>query len=102
MVFEPNAMPGLANRLVGKRVQAAAVNFPAAAIFFRNAEVTGIPVRPDFFKLPPTTGEAPHLLVFGGSQGARLFNNSLPSIACALMEAVPGTYHFAPGRDTPC
>ena len=31
MVFEPNAMPGLSNRLVGKRVQAAAVNFPAAA-----------------------------------------------------------------------
>ena len=25
MLFEPNAMPGLANRLVGKRVQAAAV-----------------------------------------------------------------------------
>jgi UDP-N-acetylglucosamine--N-acetylmuramyl-(pentapeptide) pyrophosphoryl-undecaprenol N-acetylglucosamine transferase len=90
MVFEPNAMPGLANRLVGKLVRAAAVNFPAAAIFFRNAEVTGIPVRPDFFKLPPTTGEAPHLLVFGGSQGARLFNNTLPSIARALLEAVPG------------
>jgi UDP-N-acetylglucosamine--N-acetylmuramyl-(pentapeptide) pyrophosphoryl-undecaprenol N-acetylglucosamine transferase len=90
MVFEPNAMPGLANRLVGKRVRAAAVNFPAAAIFFRNAEVTGIPVRPDFFKLPPTTGEAPHLLVFGGSQGAWLFNNTLPSIARALLEAVPG------------
>jgi len=89
MVFEPNAMPGLANRLVGKRVQAAAVNFPAAAIFFHNAEVTGIPVRPDFFKLPPTTGEAPHLLVFGGSQGARLFNSTLPSIARALLEAVP-------------
>ena len=31
MAFEPNAMPGLANRLVGKWVQAAAVNFPAAA-----------------------------------------------------------------------
>jgi len=28
MAFEPNAMPGLANRLVGKRVQAAAVTFP--------------------------------------------------------------------------
>lgn len=90
MVFEPNAMPGLANRLVGKRVQAAAVNFPAAAIFFRNAEVTGIPVRPEFFRLPPATGGAPHLLVFGGSQGARLFNNTLPSIAPALLEAVPG------------
>jgi UDP-N-acetylglucosamine--N-acetylmuramyl-(pentapeptide) pyrophosphoryl-undecaprenol N-acetylglucosamine transferase len=90
MVFEPNAMPGLANRRVGKRVQAAAVNFPSAAIFFRNAEVTGIPVRPDFFKLPPATGEAPHLLVFGGSQGARLFNNTLPSIAPDLFASVPG------------
>jgi UDP-N-acetylglucosamine--N-acetylmuramyl-(pentapeptide) pyrophosphoryl-undecaprenol N-acetylglucosamine transferase len=90
MAFEPNAMPGLANRLVGKHVQAAAVNFPAAAIFFRNAEVTGIPVRPEFFKLPPATGEAPHLLVFGGSQGARLFNNTLPAIATSLLAAVPG------------
>lgn len=90
MAFEPNAMPGLANRLVGKRVQAAAVNFPAAATYFRNAEVTGIPVRPEFFKLPPATGEAPHLLVFGGSQGARLFNAMLPSIAPALFNAVPG------------
>ncbi len=90
MAFEPNAMPGLANRLVGKRVQAAAVNFPAAAVFFRNAEVTGIPVRPDFFKLPPNRGEAPHLLVFGGSQGARIFNNALPGIAGALLNAVPG------------
>jgi len=45
----------LANRLVGKRVQAAAVNFPSATRWFRNAEVTGIPVRPEFFTLaaPP-------------------------------------------------
>jgi UDP-N-acetylglucosamine--N-acetylmuramyl-(pentapeptide) pyrophosphoryl-undecaprenol N-acetylglucosamine transferase len=90
MAFEPNAMPGLANRLVGKRVQAAAVNFPAAAAYFRNAEVTGIPVRPEFFKLPPPTGSSPHLLVFGGSQGARLFNMKLPTIARALFDAVPG------------
>lgn len=90
MAFEPNAMPGLANRLVGKRVQAAAVNFPSAALYFNNAEVTGIPVRPDFFKLPPETAETPHLLVFGGSQGARIFNNTLPAIAQALIAAVPG------------
>jgi UDP-N-acetylglucosamine--N-acetylmuramyl-(pentapeptide) pyrophosphoryl-undecaprenol N-acetylglucosamine transferase len=89
MAFEPNAMPGLANRLVGKHVQAAAVNFPAAAIFFHNAEVTGIPVRPEFFSLPPATREAPHLLIFGGSQGARLFNTTLPTIAPALLAAVP-------------
>ena len=57
MAFEPNAMPGLANRLVGKRVQAAAVNFPAAAKWFRNAEVTGVPVRPEFFSLQPPSGD---------------------------------------------
>ena len=51
MAFEPNAMPGLANRLVGKRVQAAAVNFPAACAWFNNCEVTGIPVRPRFFTI---------------------------------------------------
>ncbi len=59
MAFEPNAMPGLANRLVGKRVQAAAVNFASASAWFRNAEVTGIPVRPEFFSLePPATRPA--------------------------------------------
>ncbi len=90
MAFEPNAMPGLANRLVGKHVQAAAVNFPAARAYFRNAEVTGIPVRPEFFKLPPADNAAPNLLVFGGSQGARIFNTTLPSIASSLLKAVPG------------
>jgi len=64
MAFEPNAMPGLANRLVGKRVQAAAVNFPSAARWFKNCEVTGIPVRPEFFDLEPPSDGPPHLLVF--------------------------------------
>ena len=90
MIFEPNAMPGLANRLVGKKVQAAAVNFPAAAAWFSNSEVTGIPVRPMFFTIEPPTGEAPHLLVFGGSLGARIFNIHLPAILPALLDAVPG------------
>jgi UDP-N-acetylglucosamine--N-acetylmuramyl-(pentapeptide) pyrophosphoryl-undecaprenol N-acetylglucosamine transferase len=90
MAFEPNAMPGLANRLVGKRVQAAAVNFPAAAKWFRNCEVTGIPVRPEFFALEPPLGAAPHLLIFGGSQGARILNTHLPNVIPALFDAVPG------------
>ena len=91
MVFEPNAMPGLTNRLVGKRVQAAAVNFPSAEEWFNNCEVTGIPVRPAFFNLDPPPGtDRPHLLVFGGSQGARLFNTRMPRIICHLLEIVPG------------
>jgi len=97
MIYEPNAMPGLANRLVGKRVQCAAINFPAAASWFRNAEVTGVPVRPEFFSLPappapqPTVSTAaPHLLIFGGSLGARIFNTQVPKLMPALLSAVPG------------
>jgi UDP-N-acetylglucosamine--N-acetylmuramyl-(pentapeptide) pyrophosphoryl-undecaprenol N-acetylglucosamine transferase len=90
MILEPNAMPGLANRLVGKRVQAAALNFASAAPWFRHAEETGIPVRPEFFRLPPLSPGPPRLLVFGGSQGARLFNQHLPRIMAALLDAVPG------------
>ena len=90
MAFEPNAMPGLANRLVGMKVQAAAVNFPSAVSYFHEAEVTGIPVRPEFFHLGPPPATAPHLLVFGGSQGARIFNIHLPKIIGPLLEAVPG------------
>ena len=91
LAFEPNAAPGLANRLVGKRVSAAAVSFAPACEYFRNAKVTGIPVRKEFFTLRPrAAGGTPHLLVFGGSQGALIFNTMMPRIAAALLEAVPG------------
>jgi UDP-N-acetylglucosamine--N-acetylmuramyl-(pentapeptide) pyrophosphoryl-undecaprenol N-acetylglucosamine transferase len=91
LAFEPNAFPGLANRLVGKRVNAAAVNFAAAAKYFRNPQITGIPVRDEFFRLAPRPAAAPpRLLVFGGSQGARVLNTLLPQIASSLLAAVPG------------
>jgi UDP-N-acetylglucosamine--N-acetylmuramyl-(pentapeptide) pyrophosphoryl-undecaprenol N-acetylglucosamine transferase len=91
MAFEPNAVPGMANRIVGRWVRAAAVNFPPAAKWFRKAEVTGIPVRPAFFSIsPPKPDSRPHLLIFGGSQGARIFNNLMPALAPALLKAIPG------------
>ena len=91
VAFEPNAVPGLANRLVGRRVQAAAVNFPDTARYFHNANVTGIPVRSEFFTLPPRPpGAPPQLLVFGGSQGARVLNRTMPRIAASLLDSVPG------------
>ncbi|MBT9330346.1 undecaprenyldiphospho-muramoylpentapeptide beta-N-acetylglucosaminyltransferase [Acidipila sp. 4G-K13] len=91
LAFEPNAAPGLANRLVGRWVTGAAVNFAPAARYFRHAQVTGIPVRSEFFRLTPRlAAEPPHLLVFGGSQGARVLNTILPKIAAPLLDAVPG------------
>jgi len=91
LAFEPNAVPGLANRLIGRRISAAAVNFAPTLSYFRNAELTGIPVRAEFFALPPRPPEsAPRLLVMGGSQGARALNQKMPEIARELLDAVPG------------
>lgn len=90
LAFEPNAVPGLANRLVGRMVSAAAVNFDETRRFFRNAKVTGTPVRPEFFAITPKPlGTRKRLLVFGASQGARVFNELLPRIMQRLLAALP-------------
>ncbi len=90
LAFEPNAVPGMTNRLVGRFVSAAAVNFPPAMRWFRNAQVTGIPVRPEFFSMPPMDAQQPlHLLIFGGSQGARILNTLLPPLSPTLLRTFP-------------
>lgn len=90
MAYEPNAAPGLANRLIGKHVDAAAVNFEQTRRFFRNAEVTGVPVREAFFSLPERVSDgSQHLLVFGGSLGARALNQAMPRVVGRLLAAMP-------------
>jgi len=90
LAFEPNAVPGLANRLVGRLVSAAAVNFEETRSYFRRAQVTGTPVRPEFFAIgKKTAGERKRLLVFGASQGARVFNELLPKIMERLLQTFP-------------
>jgi UDP-N-acetylglucosamine--N-acetylmuramyl-(pentapeptide) pyrophosphoryl-undecaprenol N-acetylglucosamine transferase len=91
LAYEPNAVPGFTNRKLGKRVSAAAVNFAKTAKFFRNAEVTGVPVRAEMFALPiKPAGSAPRLLVTAGSNGAQVFNETMPAIALSLLNAIPG------------
>src|SRR5437868_5813613 len=78
LAFELNLVPGRANRVVARRVNAAAVHFEETAKYFNNAKVTGVPVRPEFFLIPPRPGDAPaSLLVFGGSQGAAAINSAI-------------------------
>jgi UDP-N-acetylglucosamine--N-acetylmuramyl-(pentapeptide) pyrophosphoryl-undecaprenol N-acetylglucosamine transferase len=101
LAYEPNATPGLANRMIGRYVSAAAVSFPECASCFRNAEVTGVPVREEIFSVPERPeGAAPRLLIFAGSQGARVFNEMMPRIVRGLLETVPGLtiVHQSGGR----
>jgi UDP-N-acetylglucosamine--N-acetylmuramyl-(pentapeptide) pyrophosphoryl-undecaprenol N-acetylglucosamine transferase len=91
LVYEPNALPGMTNRWVGKRVSAAAVSFAQTTRYFRNAQVTGVPVRPEIFALPlRPAGAPPRLLVTAGSNGALVFNETMPKIVAQLLDEVPG------------
>jgi UDP-N-acetylglucosamine--N-acetylmuramyl-(pentapeptide) pyrophosphoryl-undecaprenol N-acetylglucosamine transferase len=95
VVHEQNAIPGRANRLLAPRVTRYAVAF-AKAQRPRGARpyLTGMPVRPAVLALRdsaayvPPEGEAPfHLLVTGGSQGARVFSTLIPEAVGLLAHA---------------
>jgi UDP-N-acetylglucosamine--N-acetylmuramyl-(pentapeptide) pyrophosphoryl-undecaprenol N-acetylglucosamine transferase len=94
LAFEPNLVPGFANRVVGGRVSAAAVHFEETKRFFRNAQVVGVPVRAEFFqsagKGPAPNPAGPTLLVFGGSQGAHAINQAVTGAAPEVLRQIPG------------
>jgi len=92
LAFEPNFVPGFANRVVARFVSAAAIHFEDTGRFFRNAVLTGVPVRPAFFQIPkkPYSPDSPALLVFGGSQGARAINQAMIRALPELMKRMPG------------
>ena len=90
LAFEPNVVPGFANRMVAKFVSAAAVHFEETAKYFRRAEVTGVPVRQAFFDIAPKRDGAPTVLVFGGSQGAHAINEAMIRCLPELRRQAPG------------
>jgi UDP-N-acetylglucosamine--N-acetylmuramyl-(pentapeptide) pyrophosphoryl-undecaprenol N-acetylglucosamine transferase len=59
LAFEPNRVPGLANRIVGSMVSAAAVQFEQTCRHFTNCHVTGVPVRRAFFEAGSCVAQAP-------------------------------------------
>jgi len=88
IVIEPNAYPGMANRLLARWVDGAAIAFEeAAGQFGGKARVTGIPIRREFFSVTGTIADngALRLLVFGGSQGSRPINN----LMCEAIKWLP-------------
>lgn len=80
MIHEQNAFPGLANRVAARFVTAVAVAFPDALPRLKRPDgaVTGNPVREEFFRVAPQTERpARRLLVFGGSQGSHILNETV-------------------------
>ncbi|MGA7292831.1 MAG: undecaprenyldiphospho-muramoylpentapeptide beta-N-acetylglucosaminyltransferase, partial [Terriglobales bacterium] len=96
LAFEPNVVPGFANRMISRWVSAAAVHFEETCRYFPHCKVTGVPVRSAFFTIPPSspglTGGSPTLLVFGGSQGARAINQAMIESLKGLRARIPGIH----------
>jgi UDP-N-acetylglucosamine--N-acetylmuramyl-(pentapeptide) pyrophosphoryl-undecaprenol N-acetylglucosamine transferase len=90
VVMEPNAIPGMVNRWMGKFAYKAMLSFPQAAPYFpaRAVEISGLPVRNEFFQIEPRP-ESPRLsvLITGGSQGSQTLNRAARQLWPLLAES---------------
>ena len=90
VILEPNAYPGMANKAVAPLVRRIFLAFESTMQYFdrRKTRVVGTPVRQAFLEgFAEEAGSLAertvrHLLIFGGSQGAKAINS-------AVIEALP-------------
>lgn len=103
ILHEQNAILGRANKMLAKRVTAIATSFGEVALIdgalAAKATFTGNPVRAKVIAAAATPypaisiGGRFALLVFGGSQGARFFSDSVPPALAALAADVRSRLH---------
>ncbi|HEI8866856.1 undecaprenyldiphospho-muramoylpentapeptide beta-N-acetylglucosaminyltransferase [Serratia sp. AKBS12] len=91
VLHEQNGIAGLTNRWLARLAKTVLQAFPGA---FPNAAVVGNPVRTDVLALPLPAErlagrEGPiRVLVIGGSQGARVLNQTVPEVAARLDDRI--------------
>jgi UDP-N-acetylglucosamine--N-acetylmuramyl-(pentapeptide) pyrophosphoryl-undecaprenol N-acetylglucosamine transferase len=92
VILEPNAHPGLANKAVGPFVQRVFLAFASATGSFNASKVrvVGTPIRREFLTQSVSSAAAKpadrrHVLVFGGSQGAKAINSAAIEGLTALL-----------------
>ncbi|GAA0547021.1 UDP-N-acetylglucosamine--N-acetylmuramyl-(pentapeptide) pyrophosphoryl-undecaprenol N-acetylglucosamine transferase [Rhizomicrobium palustre] len=93
-ILSPDALLGRANRLIMNYVRIIAANLPLVRFLPKNSKkivYTGNPLRPEVIALTAAPYESPtneyRVLVFGGSQGARVFSERMPAAIKLLPEA---------------
>ena len=98
VLLEPNAIPGLTNRLLGRLATRVCVGFPRTVASFPDGKAvcTGNPVRwkaADLYALRGAEGKTGKIVAFtvlivGGSAGARRLNQTLPYAFARLAQEV--------------
>ncbi|NIP73397.1 MAG: undecaprenyldiphospho-muramoylpentapeptide beta-N-acetylglucosaminyltransferase [Gammaproteobacteria bacterium] len=104
-IHEQNAVAGLTNRILARVADRVLQAFPDSFPAARDVRLVGNPVRVDIAALPEPDQrlrgrEGPlHLLVLGGSQGARALNEVVPAALAQLgLEQRPRVRHQAGER----
>jgi len=93
LVHEQNRAPGMTNRVLSHVARRVLSGFPGS--FAKREEAVGNPVRAEIAAITPpdlrlANRQGPlHLLVLGGSQGARVLNNAVPKALAALGAGMP-------------
>ncbi|MBU6390035.1 undecaprenyldiphospho-muramoylpentapeptide beta-N-acetylglucosaminyltransferase [Patescibacteria group bacterium] len=96
VIHESDSVPGRVNVWAGKFAVSVAVSFPEAAKYFPEEKTafTGNPVRQEVLNLDPDAAyeyfkmekNVPTIFVIGGSQGARIINETLLSVLAELVK----------------
>lgn len=78
-IHEQNIIPGLANRLLAPFVSRIFVSFPDTnfGIFQSKVIYTGLPLRKELYSVKPSEHDKFTVLIMGGSQGARVINETV-------------------------
>lgn len=87
LLHEQNAAAGMTNKLLARIARRVLMAFPGAFAPSRRTAVVGNPVRPEVVALPDpqlrSSSEPLHLLIVGGSLGARVLNEQVPAAVAA-------------------
>ncbi len=79
VMMEPNTVPGFTHRQLARFAARALISFQETATFFPKGrtELTGLPIREEFFAVPSKQRSSQlTLLITGGSQGSRTLNRA--------------------------
>jgi UDP-N-acetylglucosamine--N-acetylmuramyl-(pentapeptide) pyrophosphoryl-undecaprenol N-acetylglucosamine transferase len=98
LLHEQNSVMGRANRMLAPRVTAIGSSFSEIALLDPSLKskvtLVGTPVRPNVIAAagtpyePPRANDTLRLIVFGGSQGAKVFADVMPDAIAALDPAL--------------
>ncbi|MFM5714663.1 undecaprenyldiphospho-muramoylpentapeptide beta-N-acetylglucosaminyltransferase [Aeromonas allosaccharophila] len=102
LLHEQNAAAGMTNKLLARIARRVLMAFPGAFAPSRRTAVVGNPVRPEVVALPDpqlrSSSEPLHLLIVGGSLGARVLNEQVPAAVAASGVAIEVRHQCGKGN----